>query len=111
MDAIGEPLSALARGVPISVAYVHEGEAYVGAFEVFVVEGGLEWVSAVVMPADGFHGDGDRAARYVAYAGAAGVMLVLLFGAMLALFRRKRIRRRVRKRRTQNAIPVPGVAG
>ena len=37
----------------------------------FTVDGGLEWVSAVIMPADGFHQGGDRAVRYVVWAGRA----------------------------------------
>ncbi|MHC4832260.1 MAG: protein kinase domain-containing protein, partial [Planctomycetota bacterium] len=108
--AIGAPLTELVQGVPISVEYNHQGEAFIAAFEVFTVDGGLEWISAVIMPANGFHQGGDRAARYVVWAGLGGVLAMLLLGGLLALFRRKRLRSRMRKRQTRAAFKAPRIS-
>lgn len=91
----GIELGDLATDDPVSVEFAHADEDYAAAFQSFAVDGGIQWVVAVVVPTRAIRGDVSSIATILLIAG--GVLLGLTFLGLLVMFFRRRSRVRSRK--------------
>ncbi|MCA9516600.1 MAG: protein kinase [Myxococcales bacterium] len=90
--AAGVDLGGLARGAVSSVVVDFAGEPWVASFEAFSLRGGLDWVSAAVIPVATIRGDVGKLAFVLIIAGAVFFVVIVGLAVVGALVRRRRLR-------------------
>jgi hypothetical protein len=97
VSTLPDGLEALALGAPESVTFVGGDVRYIAAFQAFTVGGGIEWVSAVVVPYADFHGDVERLTRLALFGGLGALALGALLGVWAFIRRRRKLRTKMRR--------------
>ncbi|GIW70481.1 MAG: hypothetical protein KatS3mg102_0023 [Planctomycetota bacterium] len=108
LRALGGSLLLLPVGASASTTFTYEERRWIASFAVFPVEGGLQWVSAAVVPFEHFHGEVDRMIRRASWGGAAVLALAILIGGWSLLGARRRMRKRMKRKAAGRPRP-PGL--
>lgn len=90
--AAGIDVGKLDQGEVRSVVVEHGAEPWVASFEAFSIKGGLEWVSAAVVPVATIRGDVGKLAFALIIAGAVFFVVIVGLAIVGALVRRRRLR-------------------